>query len=227
MAERVVLPDEAPDMTVTELHDYVTGRLKDVLRFLFGHRALVLGDIFVRVDETDQVSPDVLIVPGAKPGARTVYRIPPEPVPDITMEVLSPANDRGDGRRQLHHKRELLAAIGVRLHIELDPDRGQLTTWPNIDGRFVADPPTDRYDGDALAGLRIELAPGDVRLWLPDGREFIDAATEITRANDEAQRANDEAQRANDAAERADALTQRADQLAKALRDAGIDPDSV
>ena len=199
MAERVVLPDEAPDMTVTELHDYVTDRLKDVLRFLFGDRALVLGDIFVRVDETDQVSPDLLIVPGAKPGARTVYRIPPEPVPDITMEVLSPANYQRDGRLQLQHKRDLIGAIGVRLHIEIDPERGELTTWQNVDGRLVVDPPTDRYDGDDLGGLRIELAPGDVRLWLPDGSEFVNAAAEMARAR----------------------------QLAEALRDAGIDPDSV
>jgi hypothetical protein len=135
-----------------------------------------------------------------------VYRIPPEPVPDITVEVLSPANYERDGRRQLQHKRELLGTIGVRLHIEIDPDRGEFTTWQNVDGRLVVDPPTDRFDGDDLGGLRIELAPGDVRMWLPDGREFIDAAAEMARA---------------------DALGQRADELAHALRDAGIDPDSV
>ena len=67
------------------------------------------------------------------------------------------------------------------LHIEIDPDRGVLTTWHNVDGTLVVDPPTDRYNGDALAGLAIRTSPGQVRLWLPDGREFIDAATEMTR----------------------------------------------
>jgi hypothetical protein len=199
MAERAVLPIEAPDMTATELHASVLHRLVAVLTFLFGDRALVLGDIFVRVDETDQVSPDVLIVHGARPGRRTVYRVPPEPVPDLTIEILSPVNEKGKGRRQLLHKRELLGTIGVPLHIEIDPDRGLLTTWHNVDGTLVVDPPTDRYDGDALAGLAIRTSPGQVRLWLPDGREFIDPATEMSRA----------------------------DRLARALRDAGIDPASV
>ena len=199
MAERAVLPDEAPDMTVSELHEHVVNRLVDVLRFLFGGKALVLGDIFVRVDETDQVAPDLTIVHGAEQGTRTVYRVPPEPVPDITVEVLSPANDKGEGRRQLDHKRSLLGAIGVPLHIELDPDRGVLTTWHNDGCKLIAGPPADRFDGDELGGLRIGMHPGRVRLWLPDGREFIDAAAEMHRA----------------------AL------LAQALRNAGIDPESV
>jgi hypothetical protein len=87
----------------------------------------------------------------------------------------------GEGRRQLEDKRELLGAIGVPLHIELDPDRGVVTVWHNVDRHLVADPPGNRYDGDDLGGLRLELVPGHVTMRMPDGREFIDANAEMTR----------------------------------------------
>jgi hypothetical protein len=216
----VVLPDEAPDMTVTRLHHAVVNRLFDVLCHLLADRAVVLAEIFLRVNETRQVSPDLLIAPGADPGPLTVYRVPAQPVPDVTVEVLSPANYAGEGRRQLDDKRELLGAIGVPLHIELDPDRGVLTTWHNVGGTLVADPPTDRYDGDRLGGLRLELIPGHVTMRMPDGREFVDADTEITRGNEATQRATESARREAETG-------RRAARMAEALRRAGIDPESV
>ena len=213
MAPRVDLPDEAPDMTTTELHAAVLHRLLAALRLAFRAEALVLGDIFVRVNGIEQVSPDVLVVHGAEPGTRTVYRIPPEPVPDVTGEVLSSVNRSGEGRRLLEQKRDLLGRLGVPLHIELDPERGVLTTWHNIGGKLVVDPPTDRFEGDELGGLHIRCTPGDVDLRLPGGRLFTDVVDEVDRADREARRADTEAR--------------RADRLAEALRDAGIDPDSV
>jgi Uma2 family endonuclease len=241
MAQQVDLPDEAPDVTASELHDAVQHRLAGVLRFLFRDKALVLGDVFVRVDGTEQVAPDVTIVPGAEPGTRTVYRIPPEPAPAVTVEVLSTANDSGEGRRLLEQKRDLLGRLGVPLHIEVDPERGFLTRWHNVGGELVPGPPTNRFDGDELGGLHIELTPGDVELRLPGGRLFTDVGDEIDRADRETRRADDEARRADDEARRADDETRRADdearraeqearradRLAAALRDACIDPDSA
>jgi hypothetical protein len=219
MALQVDLPDEAPDVTVNELHEAVVQRLALVLRFLFRGKALVLSDIFVRVDEIEQAAPDVLIVHGPERGDRTVYHIPPEPVPDVTVEVLSPANRLGKGRRLLENKRKLFGRIGVPFHLELDPKRGVLTTWRNVGGILVAEPQTDRFDGEELGGLRIELAPRDVGLFLPDGREFTDGVDEMDRADREARRAEQEARRADD-------LAKRAARLAEQLRDAGIDPDA-
>jgi hypothetical protein len=180
----------------------------------------VLGDTFVRVDGIEQVAPDVTIVHGVEPGARTVYRVPPEPVPDVTVEVLSKVNDTKVGRRLLEQKRELLGRLGVPLHIELDPERAVLSTWHNVGGELVPGPVTDRFDGDQLGGLHIEMTPGDVLLRLPDGRLFTDGAAEIDRADDAARRADDAVRRADDAA-------RRADRLAEALREAGIEPDAV
>lgn len=235
MVTRTALPDEAVDMTTSELHELVLSRLVDVLRYLFGDTALVLSDIFVRVDEADQVYPDVLIVPSARPGARTVYRIPPEPVPAVTVEVLSSANYKADGRAELEHKRALLGRIGVATHVEIDPERGFITTWRNTGTELVVGPPSDSYEGPALGGLRIEaVEPGNVRLVLPDGREFVDARAEMARADAEAARADAEkaradaqAARADAEAARADAEAERAERLSEALRRAGLDPGSV
>jgi len=207
MVTQATLPDEAVDMTASELHQYVLNRLVDVLRLILGDAALVLQEMFVRVSDgsnpPDQVSADVMILPGARPGTRTVYRVPAEPVPAVTIEVLSAANYKGDGRDDLIHKRAMFGRIGVRTHIEIDPERGQVTAWVGDGSALVVGEPANRYDGEALGGLSIELEPGQVRLWLPNGQEFTDAATELTQANE------------------------RAARLAAALRQAGIDPESV
>lgn len=212
-----MLPDEAVDMTVTELHTLVVSRLFAALRLVFGDTAAVLADIFLRVGGDDvvtgrQVSPDLLIVPGARPGKRRVYRVPDEPVPAVTMEILSYANHTGEGREALEAKRELLGSIGVPTHLEIDPERGSMTIWEQRDGVLVVTgPPEDHYDGPALGGLRLGLAPDEVRIWLPDGREFLNF--------------EDESARADAATARADAAAARAERYRELLRRHGIDPD--
>lgn len=210
MVTKVRLPDEAPDMTVSELHERVVNRLVDILRFLLADQALVLSEIFLRVRGRDghdvQASADILIVPGVQPGSRSVYWVPDEPVPALTIEILSPSNQRSEGAAELANKRALFARIGVANHLEIDPDRGQTTTWVHDGTELVAQEPATTCTHPALGGLRIEAIPGQIRTFLPDGREFIDAPTEISRADTEAARAT---------------------RMAEALRRAGIDPDTV
>jgi hypothetical protein len=50
MLTQAALPEEAVDMTGAELHQLVLNRLVDVLRFIFGDRALVLSDVFLRIE---------------------------------------------------------------------------------------------------------------------------------------------------------------------------------
>lgn len=218
MVTRTVLPDEELDVTGSELHELLRVRLFDVLRFIFGDRALVLSDVFVRVRgdagrDDEQVGPDIFIVPGAGPGTRTVYWVPDEPVPQVTLEVLSPANHRSDGAVVLAAKRALFARIGVPTHIEVDPDRGEIAPWVHDGTELVEGIATTSCDHPGLGGLRIEASPGQVRLFLPDGREFVDAPAEMVRADEEQARADQE--------------QARAERLAQALRDAGIDPTTI
>jgi len=91
-----------------------------------------------------------LILPGAHPGTRTVYRVPAEPAPTVTIEVLSAANHQGDGRADLIHKRALFGRIGVRTHIEIDPKGGRVTAWVCDGSALVAGTPTTRFDSEAL-----------------------------------------------------------------------------
>lgn len=203
MFTQAALPEEAVDMTGSELHQLVLNRLVDVLRFIFGDRALVLSDVFVRARDDDgheeQASPDVAIIPGAQPGTRTVYHVPEEPVPAASLEVLSPANHRSDGAAVLAGKRALFGRIGVPVHIEIDPDRGEITTWAHNGTELVEGEPVTSCEHPALGGLRIEVSTGQVRLFLPDGQEFIDAPAEMARVA----------------------------RLSEALRQAGIDPTTI
>lgn len=137
MAEEAVgtqLVDEAVDVTTSELHARVVWRLRAALSHALRGRAGVLTGIFLRVDEREQVSPDVLVAPGVTPGTRSVYAVPPEPVPSVTIEVLSPANATPRGRAELEAKRSLFARIGVPLHVEIDPDNGFVAVWELVDG---------------------------------------------------------------------------------------------
>jgi hypothetical protein len=201
--------------------------LFDALDIVFEDTTLVLPDVFVRVNDVRQVAPDLTIVHATPSPGRSAYRIPPNPVPHATIEVLSAINDTAFGRRKLEEKRELLGAIGVPVHIEIDEDRGIVTVWRNVDGELRSGPPATRYDGDDLGGLRIDLSPGQVTLRLPDGRPFTDASAEFARADREADLRNRADERAERESERAERASERADRLAEALREAGIDPGSL
>jgi Uma2 family endonuclease len=211
MAIKATLPDEAVDVTVSELHEAAVSRLVDALRVIFAGKALVLSEIFLRVGSDDaatgeQVSADLMIISGAQRGTRNVYRVPDEPVPAVTVEILSSANYEEEGRALLEKKRDLLGRIGVPTHIEIDPERGFVTVWENHETALtVTGPPDDHYDSPALCGLRLGLQPAEMRLWMPDGREYLDAAAETARA---------------------DAANARAERYREILRSQGVDPDA-
>lgn len=217
MPAEAMLPDEAPDMTVSELHAWAVLLLREALITVFGDSALVLSEIFLRVPSdgprgADQVSPDLLVVPGARIGKRTVYRVPEEPVPSVTVEILSEANRYGQGRADLEHKRYLLGRVGVPTHIEIDPEAGTVVVWRNTGSRLVPSGPVqDSYDGPELGGIRLALMPGGMRVWLPDGREYLGAAAETVRADTQAARA--------------DRLEAQADYYLRLLQEHGIQPD--
>lgn len=174
------LPEEAPDVTVSELHEEVLDRLLAALRIAFAGTALVLSDIFVRSPlggsgKIRQAAPDILVIPGGEKGRRRVYRIPPDPVPELTIEILSYANYQTKGRALLEAKRKMFGELGVATHIEVDPDHGFVTIWENHSGELrPRGGPDVRYEGDALGGVRFAFDErGDLHIWLPSGREYL------------------------------------------------------
>ncbi len=199
------LVDEAVDVTGSETHVRALVRLLTALSYALRGRALVLGDVFLRVDNREQASPDVFVVPGAAPGKRKVYSIPPEPVPTVTIEVLSPVNREPRGQAQLEGKRSLFARIGVPLHLEIDPDEGFITVWGLRDGAFTREQVCTSYTSDALGGVRIETpSPGELHVVLPNGHDVLEVGDELARAEE---------------------LTTRAERLEARLREMGVDPD--
>jgi|GEM_PF-6452909 len=215
----VELPSEAPDMTTSELHEHLLSRLAAAVEYALAGKALVLKDIFVRLEGKEQKAPDLLVAPYAPPGARKVYAVPDEPVPLVTVEVISEDNYSGPGKKLLEEKRAFFGRMGVPLHIEVDPNRAAITTWANRSGVLERTGIGTTYDGPQLGGVRIEARqPGEVHVYLPDGREVLNPGAELARWYAEAARAEAEA-------ERAAKLAERAAQLAERLRQLGIDPD--
>ena len=192
------LVDEAPDVTATEVHVRVLGRLRAALSHALRGRAGVFAEIFVHVDGREQVSADLFAVPGVATGDRTVYAVPAEPVPSVTLEVLSTSNRSRRGRAELEAKRSLFGRIGVPLHVEVDPDEGFVAVWELQDGRLVRTGLFTTYTSEAIGGIRIETpAPGELHVLLPDGHEVLDAEEHLARA----------------------------ERLAAKLRELGFDPD--
>ena len=73
----VVLVDEAVDVTTNEAHFRLIALLHMALSYALDGQAAVLADIFLRVDNREQVAPDVLIAMGSSAGTRsmTVRRV--------------------------------------------------------------------------------------------------------------------------------------------------------
>lgn len=199
-AREVELPTEEFDVTGNEWHNRLLSRLHTAIAYALADTALVAQDIFLRVEGRQQAAADILVTPGLKAGRRTVYRIPAEPVPAVTLEVLSPANRTGTGLARLAGKRDLFGRIGVPLHIEVDPDEAFISVWESRDGRLVRTGIHTSYSSDAIGGVRIETPEVGVTLVFdPSGREVPDADTILARAS----------------------------HLAARLRDMGVDPDEV
>jgi Uma2 family endonuclease len=200
MAEEglIELVDEAPDMTATEAHVRIVAQVRAALGHALRGRAGVFGEIFLRVDGRDQVSADVFAVPGVTTGTRSVYAVPAEPAPAVTVEVLSPANRTRSGRAELEAKRSLFARIGVPLHLEVDADEGFIAVWELRGGALARVDLRTSYTSEAIGGVRIDTpAPGELHVHLPDGHEVLDGSEELARA----------------------------ERLAEKLRRLGVDPD--
>lgn len=186
----------------------------------------MFGEIFLRVDGRQQVSPDVFVVPGVATGTRSVYAVPLEPVPTVTVEVLSPVNATTRGRAELEAKRSLFARIGVPLHIEIDPDDGFIAVWELRGGVLVRTELCTTYTSDAIGGVRLAThAPGELHVVLPNGHEVLDGGGELARAERESARAERESAPAERESARAERESARADRFAAKLRELGIDPD--
>lgn len=148
-------------------------------------------------------APDVYVAFGPKKGDRGSYKVWEEGVfPQIVFEVWSPSNLSED----MENKKDFYERYGAEeYYIVYPPFPAHAEGWTRKDERFAEIAEMDGWVSPRL-GMRFKLQEGNLRLYGPDGREFL-APSEI-------------------AAER-DAAEQRAERFAAKLRELGIDPDSL
>ena len=152
-------------------------------------------------------------VPGGERGARSIYRLEEEPVPEVTIEVLSTVNKHDpEAVAQLHRKRQLLGEIGVAEHIELDPIDGVILVYRSRNGVLEFLSADREYTSERLGGVRfvVELGRSEgIAVYDASGEEFEEPQAAMARA---------------DAAEaRAAEASARIRSLEAALRAHGID----
>ena len=192
------LPIEEDDISATEPHQDLVARVMFGLR----HRlkdVLVLGDMFIRLGRR-QAAPDVFTVAGGgKRGARSIYRLEDEPVPDVTIEVLSVVNKHDpEGVAQVHRKRRFLGEIGVAEHIELDPIDGLILVHRSVNGVLEFESAGHEYVSERLGGVRFVVDSArfeGIAVFDASGEEFEEPDAAMARADTATARAETVAER--------------------------------
>lgn len=129
--------------------------------FLYG------SDALIEVNPGQVRGPDVSFVSWAKRPQKTV---PGEPisdlVPDLTVEVLSPANTRGEIARKLSE----YFTGGVRLVWVIDPRKRTAAIHTSPEDSTLLDESGTLDGGDVLPGFRVPLAKLFERLEKPKAK---------------------------------------------------------
>ena len=165
---------EAPDVTASEEHQALAFTLEAAIKAIVPQPCAVIGATFLVAPGHAPVSADLLVAFGVENGKRPSWRLPGDPVPDVTIEIVSPSNRTGEGRRLVARKRVVYGRIGVPEHLELDPNEGTIDVWVSRDGELVrVATGLRRYLSTRLYGLVIEAdAAGDLIVIGPDGVPF-------------------------------------------------------
>ncbi|HMV50048.1 MAG TPA: Uma2 family endonuclease [Blastocatellia bacterium] len=162
------------------------------------------------------IAPDVMVAFGRPKGDRGSYKQWEENgvAPQVAFEILSPGNTATEMKK----KRKFFDDYGVQEYYEYDPDSGTLDAWLRHGDFFRLTNITDEWTSPRL-GVRFKLEEtGELSVFRPDGRKFLDPVEEIARA----EQAESRAEQAESRAEQAES---RAERLAAKLRELGIDPN--
>ena len=193
------------------------------LRVHFERRSdvYVAGDMFVyyRMNVVEaNVAPDVFVVFGVEKRTRRSYMVWREgKAPDFVMEIAS----AGSYERDIGHKRDVYAAIGVTEYWRFDPLR-ECFDPPLVGERLLSgvySPIAVAEDGDgilrgysALLGLDICVRDDLLRLYDPINRDWLRNLSEAEAARVQAEAS-------------LQAAAERNQTLEALLREHGISPD--
>ena len=196
----------------------------------------VAGDMFVYYrmnDASANVAPDVFVVFGVDKHTRRSYFVWRDgKAPDFVMEIAS----AGSYDRDIGHKRDVYAAIGVTEYWRFDPLREcfdpPLVGERLADGAYEPVPVSVDADGilrgySALLGLDICVRDDLLKLYDPINLDWLRNLSESEAARVESEAARVESESSRRAAETAlRAAAERNRELEALLRQHGISPDT-
>ncbi len=195
-------------------------KIKEGFEFLFAEEPdiFIAGDLLwypVEGNNKIRAAPDTMIVFGRPKGDRGSYRSWDEENinPQIVFEILSPGNRKKD----MAWKLEFYEQYGVEEYYIYDPDRIVFSVYIRSGMNFNFVENVQKWISPRLE-VRFEISNQNLRIFTPEGREFVSPLEMALERGSEHQRAEEMA------LER-DSERQRAEQLADRLRELGIAVD--
>ena len=133
----------------------------------------VAGDLLwypVEGRPTIRAAPDTMVVFGAPKGDRGSYMQWREGniAPQVVFEILSPGNTV----LEMTRKYGFYNLYGVEEYYVYDPDHNELSGWQRSDGWLWEIDPIEDWVSPRL-GIRFSSSAGELRLFHPDGEQFI------------------------------------------------------
>jgi len=206
------------------------------LRELFANEnVFVAGDLFwypVQGQPRTVMAPDALVVFGRPPGYRGSYKqweeqgIPPQ----VVFEVLSPSNTDTEMADKLHFYDQ----HRVEEYYVIDPCAESVEGYLRQDGELL--PIEMQHFASPRLGVRFEINEYGLKLYLPNGREFMtredrvrefdrDQTRMLAERDQERQRLLDAEEELLRERERAEQEKQRAERFLAKLRQLGVEPE--
>jgi Uma2 family endonuclease len=211
--------------------------IKENLELLYAEDpdVFVAGDLLwypVEGNNTIRQAPDIMVAMGRPKGDRGSYRQWQEAgiAPQVVFEILSPGNRLAEMQRKL----SFYERYGVSEYYIYDPDRIDFAGWIRTADRLesiavATDNPVEETATwvSPLLNIRFDLEPDTLKIYRPDGQQFLSFIDLDLRRQAAEQRADNAEQRADTAEQRADTAEQRAAILAAKLQELGIDPANL
>lgn len=213
--------DGKPMANNTEQFNWIVA-IEQNLEWLFADNSnvFVAGDLFwYPVEGKPHIvnAPDVLVVLGRPKGKRGSYLQWKEDgiSPQVVFEILSPGNTKSEMERKL----VFYERYGVEEYYIYNPDNYQFQAWWRGDGGLDVVEIAESLVSPRL-GIRFELSETELKIYRPDGVQFL-SYVEIN------QQLEQERQRAEETEAKLIAEQQRNQRLVERLRQMGINPDEL
>ncbi len=196
-------------------------KIKSGLDILFADAPdiFVAGDLLwypVEGDPDIRRAPDAMVAFGRPKGDRGSYKqwLENDIAPQVVFEILSP----GNAAKEMARKLNFYDLHGVQEYYLYDPEKIKLLGWLRAGKKLreIASPAAGWIS--PKLGIQFRIAEGDLKVYRPDGRQFLEPV-ELDRELQRSEQGRAEERR------RAEQQQQLAERLAAQLRALGIEPD--